>query len=212
MTQRVAQAEGTPTNPRVLMVESIFEQVLWRSRLVMVVGVVASILMALGVFYIATVDTAYALRSILAYGANGLDPAVRSGARVEVVTSVIKAADSYLIAAILLLFGLGLYELFINHINAAEQSEVAPRLLVVRSLDDLKDRIAKLILLVLVIEFFQYALQLNYTTAQDLLFLSIAILLVGVAMYVSSLKTRDNQPARAAPLPLVAGSSVDDLK
>jgi uncharacterized membrane protein YqhA len=173
--------------------ETFFEQVLWQSRLVMLVGVVASILMALALLYVAAVDTLYAFRSILTYGAEGLDPGLRSAARVEVITGVIKAADSYLIAAILLLFGLGLYELFINHLNAADRSEVAPRLLVVRSLDDLKDRIAKLILLVLIIELFQYALRLNYTAPQDLLVLSVTILLVGIAMYVSSLKTRDKQ-------------------
>jgi uncharacterized membrane protein YqhA len=55
----------------------------------------------------------------------------------------------------------------------------------VESLDDLKDRIAKLILLVLIVEFFQYALKLTYATPLDLLYLAVGILFIGGALYLS---------------------------
>jgi uncharacterized membrane protein YqhA len=43
-----------------------------------------------------------------------------------VVTAIIKAVDEYLIAAILIVFSLGLYELFVGKLDVAERSEAAP--------------------------------------------------------------------------------------
>ena len=51
------------------------------------------------------------------------------------VTTIIKVVDEYLIGAILIVFSLGLYELFVSKLEAAERSEAAPRLLLIRSLD-----------------------------------------------------------------------------
>jgi uncharacterized membrane protein YqhA len=106
-------------------------------------------------------------------------------ARTEIITGLVKAVDGYLIAAILLMFGLGLYELFINTIDTARQGTTAPHLFNVRSFDHLKDRIAKMVLLVLIVEFFQYALRLQYTTSLDVLYLAAGIFAVGAALYLT---------------------------
>lgn len=106
--------------------------------------------------------------------------------RADAVTTIVKAVDEYLIAAILLLFALGLYELFIDRIDAAEDSEVTQRLLLIRSLDELKGRITSLVLLVLAIEFFWYALQLQYTSPLDLLYLAVGTLLISGALYLGT--------------------------
>ena len=58
----------------------------------------------------------------------------------------------------------------------------------IRSLDELKDRIASLVLLVLAIEFFQRALQLRYETALDLLYFATSVLLVSGALYLGTRK------------------------
>jgi uncharacterized membrane protein YqhA len=111
---------------------------------------------------------------------------VREALREATVAGIVKAVDGYLIAAIVLIFALGLYELFINKIDTIQEAaRTAPRLVQVASLDDLKDRIAKLILLVLIIEFFQYALKLKYTSPLDLLYLAIGVLFIGGALYLS---------------------------
>jgi hypothetical protein len=47
----------------------------------------------------------------------------------------------------MLIFALGLYELFVSRIEIAEGSEFAERRLLIRSLDDLKDHLAKVVLL-----------------------------------------------------------------
>ncbi len=90
----------------------------------------------------------------------------RDELRVELVTIIVKILDAYLISAILIVFSLGLYELFVGKLDAAEGSETSSRLLYVRSLDDLKNKVVKLILLILAIECFQHALHLRYDNSR----------------------------------------------
>jgi len=163
-----------------------FEKMLWQSRLLVLVAVVASTILAAGTFYMATVDVLFLLGGLLSYGSPSLEFAARAALREATVTGIVKAVDAYLIAAILLIFALGLYELFVNRIDPSESvARRVPRVFQVSSLDDLKDRIAKLVLLVLIIEFFQYALKLKYATPLDLLYLAVGVLFIGGALYLS---------------------------
>lgn len=166
--------------------ERLFERLLWQSRVLVVVAVAASAVLAAGTFYLATVDVVFLVGNLLPYASPTLDTAGRVALREDTVAGIIKAVDAYLIAAILLIFALGLYELFVNKIDPSESAaRTVPRLVQVTSLDDLKDRIAKLVLLVLIIEFFQYALKLKYATPLDLLYLAIGVLFIGGALYLS---------------------------
>jgi uncharacterized membrane protein YqhA len=79
--------------------------------------------------------------------------------------------------------------LFINKIDIAEGSEFAKRLLLFHSLDDLKDRLAKVVLLILVVKFFQQALAQKYQNPQDLLYLAVGTLLVAVALRLAKGKS-----------------------
>ncbi len=65
----------------------------------------------------------------------------------------------------LIIFAGGPYELFVRKLEVTERSETALRLLPVRSLAQLKGRIASLILSVLAIGFFQRALALRHSTS-----------------------------------------------
>jgi len=85
----------------------------------------------------------------------------------------------------MVIFALGLYELFVGPIKAAE-SPTGARLLEIRDLDELKNRLAKVIILLLVVEFFQQALRLTFATPLDLLYLAIGILLIGGAVFLST--------------------------
>jgi uncharacterized membrane protein YqhA len=78
-----------------------------------------------------------------------------------------------------------MYELFINRIVVGEVSDSTPRLLRIEDLDDLKDRFAKVIFLLLTIEFFQYAMQMSYKGPLELLYLATGVLLLSGALYLS---------------------------
>ena len=160
------------------------ERALLATRFVIVIPVVVSVFLALAAVYVATVDALYTATHLIDY-ASGIS-APSATLRVKLLTSIIKAFDTYLIGAVLLIFAIGLYELFIHRLEAVEHTGIAGRLLFVRDLDDLKNRLARLVLLVLVVEVLQQALQLSYTSLLDVLYLAIATLLVGGAIFLSN--------------------------
>ena len=88
-------------------------------------------------------------------------------------------------ATVLLIFSLGLYELFIGDIGAAEGSETSSNVLLIQSLDDLKTRLAKVILMILIVKFFEYTFSMEFRTPLDLLYMAGGIALIGLALYLS---------------------------
>ena len=180
--------------------EHWFERALWGSRLMAVLAVVCGVVLALAAFYLGTVDVVLLLQKLEGYANPALTEMARHALRESIVTGIVKAVDAYLIGAIMLIFALGFYELFVNRIEQAHRDKIGPRLLEFHSVDDLKDRIARLILLVLVIEYFQYALKLKFNTATDLLSLALGVMFIGGALYLSSLgtKTKDETAPPAA--------------
>ena len=168
--------------PRTSLPERVFERVLWTTRYIMIVAVVAIAVVAIVAFYYALVDVTYLLSLATDYAS--LTPSDRPAARDEGVTTIVKVLDGFFIGALLLIVATGLYELFIGRIEGAEKSEVGPRLLRISSLEDLKERVAKLVVLILVIELFQRALRLSYGSALEVLYLAAAIVLVSGGVYL----------------------------
>ena len=168
------------------MVEKLFERFLWASRLLTLVAVLASLVLALVMFYIATVDVVALAKDATQYA--GLADEMRRHAHASIVAHVAEIVDGYLFATILIIFALGLYELFISKIDAIEHSEIAPRVLLIRSLDDLKERLAKVVFLILIVRYFQYVLESTIETPLEVLYLAIGIALVAVALYLTQVK------------------------
>jgi uncharacterized membrane protein YqhA len=173
------------------MIQKPFEQLLWGSRLIVLLAVVASLLVAFGMFFVSTVDVVGLVQYMAHYPFT--HGAERAELRAGIVAHVVEAVDGYLLAAIMLIFSLGLYELFVSRIDVAEGSEFAERVLLIRSLDDLKDRLGKVVLLILVVKFFEYALHLSFKTPLDLLYLAIGVLLVSAALYLTKGKESKGQ-------------------
>ena len=172
--------------------ERVIEGFLWDSRLVVMSGVIASLFGAFGLFYIATVDAFYTIYHILGYASPELDTAARMQLRSETITHVVEIVDGYLLATFLLIFGLGLYELFISKIDQAEDAENSSRVLLITSLDDLKGRLAKVVLMILVVRYFEYALEMQFHNALDLLMFAGGITLLGLALFLGSLADRQH--------------------
>jgi len=106
------------------------------------------------------------------------------------VALFVSSVDTYLFATVLLIFSIGLYELCIRRIDASNgDTEDRPHLLQVRSLDDLKSSLGKVILMILIVWFFEKALIIEYHSALDLLYLGIGTLLVSAALYLTHVGT-----------------------
>ncbi|MEN8177530.1 MAG: YqhA family protein [Pseudomonadota bacterium] len=165
--------------------EKIFESVLWNSRLVVLAAVVASLAVSFGMFYVASVDAFYMISHLLHYASPELTGAERVSLRSTTVTHVVEIVDGYLLATVMLIFAMGLYELFISKIDMAEGEEEASNVLMITSLDDLKSRLAKVVMMILVVRYFEFALQMNFQTSLDLLQFAGGIALLGLALYLS---------------------------
>jgi len=189
---------NSPHDGRSLL-ERAFEYALWSSRLIVLVPVVVSIALSFAAVYLATVEAISVLTHLSTVVELGIQTTGGIEAANNLLATIIKATDIYLLAAILLIFGLGLYELFVGSIEPAERATNAPKLLLIRNLDDLKGRLARVVLLVLVIEFLQYALRISFQTALDLLYLAVGILLIGAAVFLSTLRTVESPKSEGDP-------------
>lgn len=162
------------------VLERIFEELLWGSRWLSLVAVALSLVVAVVVFALASAD----VFRLVAKGTGLLlaSDEVLADARLSLVAHVVKIVDLYLVATFMIVFSLGLYELFVGRIDAAERSEVGRRLLVIRDLDDLKDRLAKIVMLILAMLFLEFALRLAPGSYLDLLYLALGTTLIAAAL------------------------------
>ena len=162
--------------------ESLFESFLWKSRLIVLAAVIISLVSSLAMFYMATIDAAYMIAHLVDYPS--LTDEARLALRSTTITHVVELIDGYLLATVLLIFGLGLYELFISKIDQAEKAENASQVLVIHSLDDLKARLSKVIVMILVVKYFEHALDMDFATPLDLLAFAGGIAFIGLALYL----------------------------
>src|SRR5215203_4641838 len=164
----------------------VFERFLWGSRLIMLVAVLTSVLLALGKLYLAVVDATRVVGILTDYADPSLGSKEATYLRNEAVASIVRTIDGFLITAILLIFAFGIYELFIGDIEVIDRSEAALRFLAVNTLNQLKESVARLVVLVLVIEFLGVALSLQHVQPLDLLYLAVGILLVSGGLYLTT--------------------------
>ena len=163
-------------------IEWLFEGFLWNTRLIVLVAVLASLVVSLAVFFVTTVDVWYLVLELEHYA--GLDQATRANVHDQTIKHVVQVIDGYLLATVLLIFSLGLYELFISRIDQADEA-ASSRILSIRNLDDLKNRLAKVILMILIVKFFDYAVGMKFKTPLDMLSFAGGIALIGLALYLA---------------------------
>ena len=162
------------------LVEAIFEGTIWRSRFIVILAVVFGLLGAIILFIVASYDIA----SIAGYAYHGLFAHPHpENFHENIVAAIIGAVDLYLIAVVMFIFAFGIYELFISHIDEAEGHG---QILAISSLDQLKDKIAKVIVMVLVVNFFQRVLHTNFTTPLEMLYFALSIMALAVGLYFLS--------------------------
>ncbi len=161
------------------MLERIFEFLLVKSRFVTILPVIFGLVGAFVLFFIASYDVLKVLLYTYQYffGINA-----EIDLHEDVVALIIGAVDLYLMALVLFIFSFGVYELFISEIEEFKQSKQS-KVLEVHSLDQLKDKLAKVIIMVLVVNFFQRALQMKFATPLDMGYLAASIFALCLGLY-----------------------------
>ncbi len=164
------------------MLEKLFEDGLWKTRFIVLLAVIFSLVGSIVLFVIASMDVfgvaVYAFETIVT-GAHPED------FHEDILSGIIGAIDLYLIAVVMLIFSFGIYELFVSKIDAAcnEESENCSTILAIHSLDQLKDKISKVIVMVLVVSFFQKVLHTDFATPLDMLYFALSITALAVGLF-----------------------------
>ncbi len=163
------------------MLEKIFESSLWSSRFIVILAVIFGLMGAVVLFIVASVDifstASYVLNTYLTH-------AHPDHFHENIVGGIIGAVDLYLIGVVMLIFSFGLYELFISDIDVAKDEEGSEnKILAIHSLDQLKDKLSKVIVMVLVVGFFQKVGYTEYNGALDMLYFALSIFAVAVGLY-----------------------------
>ena len=101
---------------------------------------------------------------------------------------LVSSVDVFLFALVLIIFGVGVYELFIANVDPENKpAESRPTWLKISSDDDLKSSLGKVILMVLIVSFFKHVLEITAEmwSPLALLYLAIGILLIAGALYLT---------------------------
>lgn len=159
--------------------KNIFEKLMWNARLFIILAVILSLVGSILLFIVASVDILKAAKQTYLYYAGFLE----SGVDIHniLLNTIIMAVDLYLIAVVLLIFSFGLYELFITKIQIKDESD--SKVLEIHTLDQLKDKLAKVIVMALIVAFFSKVLNMGMKSTQDMLFFAISILALAVGLY-----------------------------
>ena len=160
-------------------IELLFEKILWNTRFFVLFAVVFSIFGGTALFIVASVDIWGVVSNIVTTYINHLHP---DKFHEEIVAGLIGAIDLYLMGIVMFIFGFGIYELFISEVEIAKKEGVS-KILEVHSLDELKDKLGKVIIMVLIVNFFQRVLYTEYNGALDLVYFAGSILALALALY-----------------------------
>ncbi|MFZ2890605.1 YqhA family protein [Sulfuricurvum sp.] len=164
--------------------EKLFEHGLWSTRFIILLAVVFGLVGAFVLFAVASVDVYNTAAYVVQTYAIHAHP---EHFHEEIVGGIIGAVDLYLIGVVMIIFSFGLYELFISDIDPAKDEHGHEnQLLAVHSLDQLKDKISKVIVMVLVVGFFQKVGHTVFSGALELLYLALSITAVAVGLYFLS--------------------------
>lgn len=163
-------------------VEIIFEKILWNSRFLILIAVVSSILGSLVLFLVGTMDIFKVGRMTFDYYLGRGDEVVHE----FIITDIIIAVDIYLVAIVLLIFGAGAYRLFISPIDESEGSGVAHPFNI-QTFDELKDKIVRVVILAVIIEFFRAVVDIQFSTPLDAIYLALSVLALAASVYLMNI-------------------------
>ncbi len=164
------------------MIEKAFEWFLWNTRFVILLAVIASVIGMLLLFILAAESMVLLAWDFIRMTFLGM---AYPDFHVDAIEKIISAVDDFLLGTVLLIFGLGLYELFISKLEIAHMDTRASNILMITNLDDLKDRLAKVVLMILVVSFFKNVLHVNFDNPLNILYMGAGILMVSLAIYFS---------------------------
>lgn len=169
-----------------------FENILYSARYLSILAVIGSIISSIALFLRGGMVIFESIRHFFIDLSQG-----KVSPNYEVMfEELVSSVDIFLFALVLIIFGVGVYELFITKIDPIERkNDTRPSWLRITSVDDLKSSLGKVILMVLIVAFFKHTLELSKDQWQPitLLYLSIGILLIAAALYLTHKSGKESE-------------------
>tara|TARA_B100000886_G_C20285176_1_gene432993 strand:+ start:261 stop:755 length:495 start_codon:yes stop_codon:yes gene_type:complete len=162
---------------------SKFEKILWNVRYITVLAVILSILAA---FTLIILGSWNIIEAVIFYNPLFDDSIISNN---DLLFKIISAIDLFLIGIVLLIFGFGIYELFVSEIDFAN-AKFTESTLKIRDLDQLKNKIIKVVIIVLIVKFFEKVLKFseNFTSPMDILYFGLSILSICIGYFLINRK------------------------
>ncbi len=155
-----------------------FESTLYFTRYLTLLAVFGSLASAVALFIKGSIIV---INALISFFANIASPEYE-----KMLEMFVSSVDVFLFAMVLIIFGVGIYELFISKIDPVEQKvDGRPSWLQIRSVDDLKSSLGKVIMMVLIVTFFKYSIDQHYDNVNELLKLGVGIVLISLALYIT---------------------------
>ena len=187
--------------PKVLQYKSLrtrdFERVLYSLRYLSVLAVIGAAVSSIVLFIQGVVLVYWGLEDYFTkIFSSTLTPAQQSELYEHLFQEIVSSVDVFLFALVLIIFGVGVYELFVSKIDPVEREvDNRPSWLRINSVDDLKSSLGKVILMVLIVSFFKRVLQFQVTDGTISYFwLAAGIFLIAGALYLTH-KSHDKHHA-----------------
>ncbi|MFW1678283.1 YqhA family protein [Pontibacter sp. JAM-7] len=159
----------------------LFERTLWSSRWLMIPTVVAVIVSALPLIGFVISDLVHLVAVLLQQG-------FTQQTRVELLFITVEIVDQSLMAGVMIMFGLGIYEIFIGKIMPEKSAAFSSKLLVVTSIAQLKSKLGTLVIMILIVKFLSLSIEMSIQTPMDLLMYAASVALLGLALFLTNSK------------------------
>lgn len=167
--------------------ELTLERWMWRFRLIAILPVMMSLLSSLATFLLGTKEIVKALFLV----AKGSDVKSFLG---ELLGNIVGGIDLYLIGIAFLIFGYGVYELLISPIDPARDAEnLGNGLLDIRNLDQLKEKLVKVLVVALIVSAFKAMLTLPINTPTSLVLFCLSVLLLAFSGWLVAAESPPRQ-------------------
>ena len=101
---------------------------------------------------------------------------------------IISILDISLLAVIILIFAWWIYELFVDEIDTDYNHKTKAKILMVKDIDELKEKIGKVIVILLIVWLFKQMLLHEPTSQNDMLKVAWIILTMAISLKVLSIK------------------------
>jgi uncharacterized membrane protein YqhA len=177
----MAETPGSP-NDVLDRIESSFETALWKFRLIALLPVVMTAITSLTTFMLGTKETIHSIKLVL----HDFDTEIFPVA--EVLGEFVGGVDLYLVGIALLIFSYGTYELLISDVSPGRKGNGTSfkGVLDVKSLDDLKEKLVKVLVVALLVVAFKSMIALPIPDRLSLLYYSLTLLLLTFCAFLLS--------------------------